>query len=142
MTEPLSTPAAQGTVADALLKHFGDSNRTTLTAREAGRQAANVARQVLAAAPPPEALPASGVDYDRGRRDMLNSILALNPAVAAKMAYWEEREPDPLGRLPFNVALWVTEVAAQLGIEPKDDALSAWKAPAALTSAPAPGDRT
>ena len=59
-------------------------------------------------------------DYDRGRRDMLNAILALNPTVAAKLARLKEREPDPYGRLPFDVAFWVTEVAAQLGIEPKE----------------------
>lgn len=59
--------------------------------------------------------------YDRGRRDMLNAILALNPAVAAKVARFAEREPDPEGRLPFDVVLWVTEVATQLGIEPRED---------------------
>lgn len=62
-----------------------------------------------------------GAGYDRGRRDMLNAILELNPAIAAKIAKFAEREPDPAGRLPFDVVFWVTEVASQLGIEPKDE---------------------
>jgi len=59
---------------------------------------------------------AEGDLYDRGRRDMLNAILALNPAASATVARWKERAPDPDGKIPFDVALWVTEVAAQLGI--------------------------
>lgn len=39
------------TVAAALKSHFGDSNRTSLTAREAGRQAANVVRANLSPLP-------------------------------------------------------------------------------------------
>jgi hypothetical protein len=64
--------------------------------------------------------PASPDDpYDRGRRDILNALLAPNPAIAAKIAKWAEppHDPDPEGRLPFDVALWITEVAEQLGIK-------------------------
>lgn len=59
--------------------------------------------------------------YDRGRRDMLNAILALNPAAAASLAKVEERTPDPYGRLPFDVVFWVTTVADQLGIKTLDE---------------------
>lgn len=58
--------------------------------------------------------------YDLGRRDVLNALLALNPAAAAKLAALHERKPDPDGRLPFDVLFWIAEVAAQLGIEPRD----------------------
>ncbi|MCA0275853.1 MAG: hypothetical protein LCH86_07615 [Proteobacteria bacterium] len=79
--------------------------------------------RALAALPP---VGGEEVDrYDQGRRDMLNALLALNPAVAAKLAEMHKREPDPYGRLPFDVVFWVSEVAAQLGIEPLDDALHA-----------------
>lgn len=56
---------------------------------------------------------------DAGMRDMLNAILALNPEVAAKVARWREppSPPNPEGKIPFEVALWVTEVATQLGIK-------------------------
>lgn len=63
--------------------------------------------------------------YDRGRRDMLNALLALNPHVAQR---WhmisggtEQTFTNHEGRLPFDVVYWVTEVAEQLGIEPVDD---------------------
>lgn len=55
--------------------------------------------------------------HDRGQRDILNALLEPNPAVQSKLARWAEKEPDPLGRMPFDVALWITEVAAQLGIK-------------------------
>lgn len=61
---------------------------------------------------------ALGGSYDRGRRDMLNALLALNPYVAGRLALLKEEKPDPEGRLPFDVVFWVTEVAARLGIEP------------------------
>lgn len=79
-------------------------------------------RSALAEAPSPAvaAVPAND-PYDRGRRDMLNAILELNPAIGAKLAAFSGRDADPHGRLPFDVVLWVTEVATQLGIEPKDD---------------------
>jgi hypothetical protein len=64
-----------------------------------------------------ELIEAEGDLYDRGRRDMLNAVLALNPAVSAKVAGFAERAPDPQGRIPWEVALWVTEVAEQLGIK-------------------------
>lgn len=60
--------------------------------------------------------------YDHGRRDMLNALLALNPAAAAALARLHGRVPDPVGRLPFDVFVWVTEVALQLGIKPLDQA--------------------
>lgn len=59
----------------------------------------------------------AGVDtYDRGRRDVLNAILALNKDAAAGLAALHERESDPDGKLPFDVVYWVTFVAGQLGI--------------------------
>lgn len=69
--------------------------------------------------PLPEGTPGE-TDYERGQRDMLNAILSLNPAISAKLAAFHEREPDPEGRIPFDVALWVSEVAAQHGIEPRE----------------------
>lgn len=59
--------------------------------------------------------------HDRGRRDMLNALLALNPAANAKLAALSGRAPDPEGRLPFDVVFWVAEIAEQLGIEPRTD---------------------
>jgi hypothetical protein len=60
-------------------------------------------------------------EYERGQRDLLNAILEPNPRVAAKLADFSERAADPEGRLPFDVVLWVTEVADQLGIKPKEE---------------------
>lgn len=62
--------------------------------------------------------------HDRGRRDMLNALLSPNPSVAAKVAELmdEGGAPNPEGKLPFVVVLWITSVADQLGIEPKDGA--------------------
>lgn len=64
-------------------------------------------------------------DYDRGRRDMLNALLALNPRAAQRLHIvsggTEESFSNHEGRIPFDVVFWVTEVAEQLGIEPKDD---------------------
>jgi hypothetical protein len=68
-----------------------------------------------------ELIEADGDLYDRGRRDMLNAILDLNPAVSAKVAEWAGRPPDPQGKIPWEVALWVTEVAAQLGIRSAEE---------------------
>lgn len=59
--------------------------------------------------------------YDQGRRDVLNAILALNPKAEALLAGLHEREPNSMGQLPFDVVVWVTEVAEQLGIKPKDE---------------------
>lgn len=59
--------------------------------------------------------------YDRGRRDMLNALLEPNPPVQTKLAHWAEKEPDPEGRMPFDVALWITEVAHQLGIKSQEE---------------------
>jgi hypothetical protein len=62
--------------------------------------------------------------YDQGRRDVLNAILALNPKVAQKLHILsggtEETFNNHEGRLPFDVVFWVTEVAEQLGIQPRD----------------------
>lgn len=63
--------------------------------------------------------------YDQGRRDVLNAILALNPKAAQKLHILHggtETFDNHAGRLPFDVVFWVTEVAEQLGIKPKDDA--------------------
>lgn len=57
------------------------------------------------------------VAYRRGQRDALSAVLALNPEAAAEVAKWAEKEPDPHGRMPFDVALWVSRVATQLGFE-------------------------
>ncbi len=63
--------------------------------------------------------------YDRGRRDILNALLALNPTVAERLRVLKaEGEPNPEGKLPFDVVFWVTSVAEQLGIEPREDTLS------------------
>ena len=64
-------------------------------------------------------------EYDRGRRDMLNALLALNPKAALAMHIihggTEETFTNHEGKLPFDVVLWITTVASQLGIEPKDE---------------------
>jgi hypothetical protein len=62
-----------------------------------------------------------GDDYRRGQRDALSAVLSLNPVAAAKVAHWAEKEPDPQGRMPFDVALWVSVVAEQLGFETLED---------------------
>lgn len=64
----------------------------------------------------------AGVDtYDRGRRDVLNAILALNKDAAAGLAALHGREADPHGKLPFDVVYWVTFVAGQLGITERSE---------------------
>lgn len=67
-------------------------------------------------------------EYDRGRRDVLNAILALNPKAAMKLHVinggTEETFANHQGKLPFDVVFWVCEVADQLGIEPRDDILT------------------
>ncbi len=60
-------------------------------------------------------------EYERGRRDMLNALLALNPHVSARLAALHGRAVDPEGRLPFDVVYWIAEVAEQLGILPLED---------------------
>lgn len=68
---------------------------------------------------------AASDQYDRGRRDMLNALLALNPKAAQRLHMCnggtEHTFENHAGRLPFDVVFWVTEVAEQLGIQPKDD---------------------
>jgi hypothetical protein len=63
--------------------------------------------------------------YDQGRRDVLNAILALNPKVAQKLHILsggtEDTFENHAGKLPFDVVFWTTEVAAQLGIQPKEE---------------------
>jgi hypothetical protein len=58
-----------------------------------------------------------GDDYKRGQRDALSAVLSLNPTAAAQVARWAEKEPDPEGRIPFDVVLWTSIVAQQLGFE-------------------------
>lgn len=64
--------------------------------------------------------------YDQGRRDVLNAMLALNPRVAQRLHMvsggTEETFQNHQGQLPFDVVFWVTEVAEQLGIKPRDEA--------------------
>jgi hypothetical protein len=64
-------------------------------------------------------------DYERGQRDMLNAILALNPKAAQRLHMvnggTEHTFTNHEGRLPFDLVFWVTEVAEQLGIEPKGE---------------------
>lgn len=66
-------------------------------------------------------------DYDRGRRDMLNALLALNPKAALALHIvhggTEKTFTNPEGKLPFDVVFWVATVAEQLGIEPKEEEL-------------------
>lgn len=60
---------------------------------------------------------------DLARRDLLNSILALNPTAARKLHdYRDDGAPfdNVEGKLPFDVVVWVSEVAEQLGIEPAE----------------------
>lgn len=67
----------------------------------------------------------AGDGYDRGRRDVLNALLALNPRVAQKLHMigggTEHTFSNSEGKLPFDVVFWVTEVAEQLGIKPRDE---------------------
>ncbi|MDO8800036.1 hypothetical protein [Phenylobacterium sp.] len=67
------------------------------------------------------ALEASDRVADLARRDLLNSILALNPEVARKLHDCRAEGGafnNPHGKLPFDVVFWVGEVAERLGIEP------------------------
>lgn len=63
-------------------------------------------------------------NYDRGRRDMLNAILSPNPEVARKLHDIRGDEGVEFtnihGKLSFDLVFWVTAVAEQLGIEPKE----------------------
>lgn len=66
-------------------------------------------------------------EYDRGRRDILNAILDLNPKAAQKRHIINGGTQDTFdnheGKLPFDVVFWVCEIASQLGIEPREEAL-------------------
>lgn len=97
----------------------GDSgrfNRGEILVNEDGRLHALDALKFAARYEPAHA-------YDLGRRDVLNAILELNPDVASKLHAISCNEDDAFdnaeGRLPFDVAFWVTSVAEQLGIQPK-----------------------
>lgn len=74
---------------------------------------------------PPLEKPAATSDYERGQRDTLNAILAPNPKAAQRLHVviggTEDTFDNHDGELPFDVVFWVTEVAEQLGIEPKDE---------------------
>ena len=63
-------------------------------------------------------------DYERGQRDILNALLALNPKAAQRLHIvsggTDETFANHEGKLPFDVVFWVAEVADQLGIQPKD----------------------
>lgn len=73
---------------------------------------------------PPIEKPAAMSDYERGQRDTLNAILALNPEAARRLHMATDGEDESfdnhVGKLPFDVVFWVAVVAEQLGIEPKD----------------------
>ena len=63
-------------------------------------------------------------EFERGQRDMLNAILAINPHVAKRLHDIRHigEEPAPpftneAGQIPFDVVFWVTEVAEQQGIK-------------------------
>jgi hypothetical protein len=99
---------------------FRASTRVKLTLALLRSRAAQPSEFPESWPPAAEAQAAITDEYDRGRREVLNSILALNPPIAAKLAELHERLADPHGKLPFDVVFWVCEVAAQLGIEPKD----------------------
>lgn len=64
-------------------------------------------------------------EYDRGRRDMLNALLACNPDVAKMLHAIRCDDGNPFenehGKLPFDVVFWVTAVADQFGIAPKEE---------------------
>lgn len=60
-------------------------------------------------------------DYERGQRDLLNSLLALNPAAENKLAALHGREANAEGQPPFDAVFWITQVADQLGIKPLDE---------------------
>lgn len=60
-------------------------------------------------------------EYERGQRDLLNSLLALNPAAEAKLAALHGRDADGEGKLPFDATFWITAVAEQLGIKTLDE---------------------
>lgn len=98
----------------------GDSgrfNRGEILVNEDGRLHVMDALQFAARFQPAHA-------YDLGRRDVLNAILELNPEVARKLHDVREDGPpfdNEAGQLPFDVAFWVTSVAGQLGIAPRDD---------------------
>jgi len=109
-------------VEDAITAHWGSRCYDFAEGCSCCEAWAEYDRLTAAAQTPPEDV---GPDhYDRGRRDMLNAILALNPAADALCAEMHGRTPDPHGKLPFDVLLWVTIVAEQLGIEPKVDPLA------------------
>lgn len=58
--------------------------------------------------------------YDQGQRALLNALLSLNPELEKRLADLSEREPCPEGKLPFDAVFWVTGVAEQLDIKPRD----------------------
>lgn len=67
--------------------------------------------------------PDPGSEYDRGRRDVLNAILSINTDVGSRLSALKGNEAaadKPDGKLPFDVLFWVTSVAEQLEIEPKE----------------------
>lgn len=62
-------------------------------------------------------------DYERGQRDLLNVLLTPNKAATDVVDNLMDRNPsdNPHGKLSFETLVWITTIAAQLGIEPKDE---------------------
>lgn len=74
---------------------------------------------------PNDCEPDGADQYDLGRRAMLNALLELNPGVARNLhAIRGDDQPfnNEDGKLPFDVAFWITSVAAQLNITPREEA--------------------
>ena len=58
--------------------------------------------------------------YDQGQRTLLNALLAFNPELESRLAKVSGREPCSEGKLPFDAVFWVTGVAEQLDIQPRE----------------------
>lgn len=104
---------AKGTadLATEVLKKEWAAHRETLDRAQAAETALTAARAEIAGL------------REQCQRDMLNAILSPNPEVAAKVARFRDAPspPNPEGKIPFEVALWVTEVATQLGIKSREE---------------------
>lgn len=61
--------------------------------------------------------------YEQGQRDLLNLLLTPNKAAADTVAEIMDRAPatNPHGKLSFETLVWITTIAVQLGIKPKDN---------------------
>lgn len=116
-------PAAEAEPVAWMLRHKSDGNSwlyRSKKAAEAEQRPCHILTPLYAApSASQEALREAA--YDQGRRDLLNALLEPNPAVEAKLAKWADKKPDPEGRIHFDVALWITEVAEQLGIKSQEE---------------------